>query len=36
MNFDALSAKQVEAFLILERELAAERGNGRNITRQAL
>ena len=35
LNFEALSAKQVEAFVILERELAAERNHGQHNTRQA-
>jgi hypothetical protein len=33
MDFEALSAKQIEAFVILERELAAERNNGQQNTR---
>ena len=32
MNFEALSARQVEAFLILEQALAAEKGHGEHIT----
>ena len=35
-NFEALSAKQVEAFVILERELAEERNHGQHTTRQVV
>ena len=35
-DFDGLTARQVEAFVILERELALEMNNGQHNTRQAL
>jgi hypothetical protein len=31
-----LTAKQVEAFVILEKELAGEKNNGQHTTRQAV
>jgi len=36
MNFAELTAKQVEAFLILEKALATEMNDGQHNTRQAL
>ncbi|MBZ5724875.1 MAG: hypothetical protein LAP87_07740 [Acidobacteriia bacterium] len=35
-DIEGLSARQVEAFVILERALAAERNDGQHDTRQAL
>ena len=36
MNFAELSARQVEAFVILEKALATEMNDGQHNTRQAL
>jgi len=36
IGFEQLSARQVEAFLILERELMAERNDGEHSTRRDL
>jgi hypothetical protein len=36
MNFTELSARQVEAFVILEKALAKEMNDGQQNTRQAL
>jgi len=36
LNFEELSARQVEAFVILEQALGGERNNGQHSTRRDL